>query len=311
MNSLRNALNEYISLRRNLGFKMEAEELVLNKFINFLEQNNMSYITTDMVLQWATMPRNASQAHWARRLTMARLFAQFYRAIDPRTEVPPCGLIPGKYQRKTPYIYSDVEISRLLLAAKELSSVTGMRSLSYFTLLGLLVVTGMRISEPIALLHSDVDLEHGILTVRNTKFSKSRLIPIHHSSVEILKRYSHLRKQKCPHPESLKFFISENGRSLNKNTVNWTFVKLSRKIGLRGKNDSHGPRLHDFRHTFAVKTLLNWYKTGVDVEAHISELSTYLGHTHVNDTYWYISAVPELLQYAMMRLEKVEGGLLS
>lgn len=311
MNSLQNVLNEYISLRRNLGFKMRDEELALSKFIHFLKQNNISYITTGLALQWATMPSNVTQAYWARRLSMVRLFAQFYRAIDPRTEVPPCGLIPGKYQRKKPYIYNDGEILRLLAAAKELPSSTGMRSLTYFTLLGLLPVTGMRISEPIALLRSDVDLEHGILTVRNTKFTKSRLIPIHHSSVEILKRYSRLRDQKRPHPESSKFFISEDGRSLNQNIVNWTFVKLSRKIGLRGPDDSYGPRLHDFRHTFAVKTLLNWYKKGVDVEVHIPELSTYLGHTHVNDTYWYISAVPELLQFAMKRMEKVEGGLLS
>lgn len=169
----------------------------------------------------------------------------------------------------------------------------------------------MRISEPLAFLRSDVDLKRGILTVRSTKFSKSRLIPIHRSTVEILRCYSQLRDQKFPRPACSEFFISETGRVLTQNTVNWTFIKLSRQIGLRAKTDSHGPRLHDFRHTFAVKSLLNWYKTEADVEVHIPKLSTYLGHSHVNDTYWYISAVPELLQYAMTRQEKIEGGLLS
>jgi len=163
----------------------------------------------------------------------------------------------------------------------------------------------MRVSEPVALNRRDVDLLRGILTVRMTKFGKSRLIPVHLSTVEKLAEYSRLRDRLFSSPRCPSFFVSEQGTRLTQWSVRWTFVKLSREIGLRGPHDSHGPRLHDLRHTLAVKTLLRWYQTGVDVEPHMPELATFLGHTHVNDTYWYISAVPELLRLASKRLDTI------
>jgi len=311
MNDLHAALDEYLSVRRTLGFKLRDEGNALPKFLHFLEKKSASYITTDLALQWATQPQNVLPSHWARRLTMVRIFAQFRSAVDRRTEVPPQGLLPYRYRRKTPYIYDDDEISRLLKAASHLQSATALRASTYTTFFGLLASTGMRISEPIALDCKDVDLTQAIVTVRWTKFGKTRLIPIHPSTVDKLAEYNRLRYSIFIRPKSPSFFVSQRGTRLTQCSVRYTFVKLSREIGLRAPHDSHGPRVHDMRHTFAVKTLLRWYQTGVDVERHMPELATYLGHTHVNDTYWYISAVPELLSLATMRLDTIEGGLLS
>ncbi len=232
-------------------------------------------------------------------------------AIDHRTEIPPKGILPYRYQRKSPYIYTEVEISRLLDAANQLQSASGLRAITYSTLFGLIIVSGMRVSEPIALDQQDVDLTRGILTVRWTKFRKSRLIPIHTSTVEKLREYAKMKDRSSVRPKCSSFFISEQGTRLTHWSVRSTFVKLSREISLRGLNDSFGPRLHDFRHTFAVNTLLKWYQAGVDVEKNMPKLATYLGHTHVNDTYWYISAIPELLHSATKRLDKFPGGLFS
>ena len=311
MNDLYTALDEYLSVRRVLGFKLRDEGTALPKFLHFMEKKGASYITPDLALQWAIQPQNVLPSHWARRLTMVRIFAQFRSAKDRRTEIPPQGLLPYRYHRKTPYIYDDEEISRLLKAASHLQSATALRASTYTTLFGLLTCTGMRISEPIALDCKDVDLTQAILTVRGTKFGKTRLIPIHSSTVDKLIEYNQLRSRIFIRPKSPSFFISERGTRLTQCSVRYTFVKLSREIGLRAPHDSHGPRVHDMRHTFAVKTLLRWYQTGVDVERHIPKLATYLGHTHVNDTYWYISAVPELLSLATMRLDTIEGGSLS
>ena len=305
MSDLQATLDEYLNIRRTLGFKLRDEGTTLPQFLRFLEKKDASFITTDLALQWATLPENVLSAHWARRLTMVRNFAKFRSAVDPRTEIPPQGLLPFRYRRKPPYIYDDGEISRLLEASSHLRSVIGLRVSTYSTLFGLLAVSGMRVSESIALNRRDVDLLRGILTVRLTKFGKSRLIPIHLSTVEKLAEYSRLRDRLFSNPRHPSFFVSEKGTRLTQWSVRWTFVKLSREIGLRGPSDSHGPRLHDLRHTFTVKTLLRWYQTGVDVERHMPELAAYLGHTHVNDTYWYISAVPELLRLANKRLDTI------
>ena len=305
MNNLQAVLGEYLNIRRALGFKLRDEGTVLPQFLLFLDKKDASFITTDLALRWATQPENVLPAHWARRLSMVRVFARFHSAVDPRTEIPPQDLLPFRYRRKPPYIYNSGEISRLLEASSHLQSAIGLRASTYSTLFGLLAVTGMRVSEPIALNRRDVDLLRGILTVRLTKFGKSRLIPVHLSTVEKLEKYSRLRDRFFSSPRCPSFFVSEKGTRLTNWSVRWTFVKLSREIGLRGSHDSHGPRLHDLRHTFAVKTLLRWYQTGVDVERHMPELATFLGHTHVKDTYWYISAIPELLRLASKRLDTI------
>ena len=309
MSDLQAALDQYLDIRRALGFKLRDEGTVLPQFLLYLEKKGASFITTDLALQWATLPEKVLPAHWTRRLTMVRNFARFRSAADPRTEIPSQDLLPFRYRRKPPYIYDDGEILRLLKASSHLRSVTGLRASTYSTLFGLLAVTGMRVSEPIALNRGDVDLVRGILTVRLTKFGKSRLIPVHASTVEKLAAYNRLTDRFFSSPRCSSFFVSEKGTRLTHWSVRWTFVKLSREIGLRGPNDSHGPRLHDLRHTFAVKTLLRWYQTGVNVDRHMPELAAFLGHTHVNDTFWYISAVPELLRLANNRLDALWGEL--
>ena len=311
MNELRKALNEYLSTRRKLGFKLQEAGKLLHDFVSFTEKEGASFITADLALRWATQSLGCQAARSAARLGIVRKFAQYQSAMDPRTEVPSRELIPYRYHRRLPYIYSNDEVRRLIKAAKMLQSPLGLRAATYSTFFGLLAVTGMRISEPIGLNQKDVDLMHGILTVYQTKFGKSRMVPIHPSTLKALQQYEDFRGKIYPKPKTESFFISEQGTYLTYWTVRNTFVKLSRQIGLRGPNDSHGPRLHDFRHSFATRTLLAWYRNGMNVDRHMPELSTYLGHAHVTDTYWYLSAVPELMQLAAMRLEQTQKGILS
>jgi integrase/recombinase XerD len=300
---LHDALDEYLKVRRALGFKLTTPGGLLQRFVTYAEQEGASSITTELALRWATDQTKCQPAQWANRLSMVRRFARYMSALDPATEIPPQGLLPYRPRRTQPYLYADEEIARLIHAARNLPSPLGLRAATYATLFGLLAVTGMRMSEPIALDRDDVDLTRGILTVRRTKFGKTRIVPVHASTLEALRRYRELRGRLCPRAHARSFFISERDTRLTVWSVRWTFVQLSHRIGLRGPDESHGPRLHDLRHRFAVQTLLGWYREGLNVEQHLPELSAYLGHVHVNDTYWYISAVPELLKLATLRLE--------
>lgn len=311
MNTLRQAVAEYLALRQAMGFKLHEESRLLPRFIDFLEEQGEEFITTDGAVRWATQCRTAQPAEWARRLRFVRIFARYRSATDPRTQIPPTGLLPYRARRAEPYIYSDDEIKRLLQAASQLCSSTGLRAQTYVTALGLLVVTGMRISELVTLDNKDVDLVSGQLTIRDAKFGKSRWLPLHPTTLQALQRYAQKRDHHYPIPRSSRFFVSEQGTPLTSCRVRATFVQLSRQIGLRGPSDSHGPRLHDFRHHFAVQTLLRWYQEDADVEQHLPELSTYLGHVKVSDTYWYLSATPELLQFALQRSEQASLGRLS
>lgn len=310
MSELRKALEEYLAIRRALGFALRLAGRLLHKFVDFAEQENASFITTDLALRWATQPRNCQPVQWGNRLSMARGFARYHQATDPRTEVPPEGLFPMRYPRKAPYLYTDDEIVRLLEAAQKLPSPKGLRAPTYCTLLGLLAVTGMRVSEALALDREDVDLTQSLLIVRQTKFGKSRWVPIHPTTCAALLQYVRARDEVFPKPTTTSFFLSEDGTRLTDCTVRKTFIKLSRRIGLRGPEDSHGPRIHDLRHRFAVRTLQDWYREGRDVEQHLPELSAYLGHAHVRDTYWYLTATPKLLQLAARRLDAEKGALL-
>lgn len=315
MTSLTKALEEYLSLRRGLGFKLKEDGKCLSEFVSFLEKKGASHVTTEIAVCWAVKPRGAQPAHWARRLRMARLFAEYLSTLDPRTEIPPKNLLPNRYRRKPPYIYTDEEVMHLIKAASRLPSTvpstTGLRAQTYSTLFGLLSVTGMRINEVLALNREDIDLTQGIVTVNGTKFGKSRLVPLHQSTQHALQQYVHFRAQIYPRPKTQRFFVDERGGRLGYWGVLRTFIRLSREIGLRGPSDSNGPRMHDFRHRFAVRTMVHWYKKGVDVERCIHVLSTFLGHVKVSDTYWYLSAVPELLLLAAKRLESRKGGRMS
>jgi integrase len=311
MSALIKAVNDYLSLRRRLGYKLQDPGRWLKDFVSFLEEEGAAHITTELAVRWAMQPANAQPAHWAARLRTVRLFTQYHKGFDVLTEIPPQGLLPHRPRRRQPYIYKDSEIRSLIEEAEKLPSRTGLRSCTYSTVLGLLSVTGMRIGEALALDKDDVDLAQGVLTIRQAKFSKTRLIPIHPTTREALRAYASLRDIVFPKPKTLGFFLSEAGTRLEISSAHRTFVELSRRIGLRGPSDTHGPRIHDLRHSFAVRTVMEWYRRGLDVDSQMPKLSTYLGHTHVSDTYWYLSAVPELLCLAAARLERTQGGTQS
>ena len=307
MNSLEQALKDYLRIRRSLGFLLREPASCLRNFVAFLQAQRASYITTELALRWATQPTKDQPSTWAWRLGMVRRFALWLSAFEPRTEIPPVGLLPHHYRRKLPHIYSDEEIEKLLRRTQELPSPKGLRARTYTTLFGLLVATGMRVNEALGLDRPDVDLERGILYIRRTKFGKSRYIPLHPSTVDALKKYAQARDRTFPAPVTPAFFVSERGRRITEWIARYTFAKLSQQLGLRAPAKGHGrgPRLHDMRHRFAARTLVHWYRAGLDVERELPKLATYLGHVHVNDTYWYLEAVPELLQLATDRL--IEG----
>jgi integrase len=304
MKTLLASVQEYVDLRRALGFKLLLHGAYLRDFAAFLVQHGTTSITADLALRWAVLPQGVTPAWWARRLGIARSFAQYRLAEDPATQVPPTGMIPRRVGHRAPYLYTDEEVCHLLRATRGLRSRTGLRPWTFSTLFGLLAVTGLRVGEGIRLCDEDVDLAEGILTIRETKFRKSRLVPIHTTTQRRLRRYVRERDKRCACRVDRRFFVSDGGARLSPGMVNETFVSLSRRIGLRGPNDHHGPRLHDLRHRFAVRTLLQWYRDGVDVQRHLPELATYLGHTDVGNTYWYLSAIPELFELAMNRSDK-------
>ena len=275
----------------------------------FAEREGADQVTTDLALRWAQQPAGVQPATWASRLRIVRRFALWLSATDRHTEVPPAGLLPGRYVRRRPYIYSDAEIKDLVRAAGQLASAAGLRGRTYATLFGLVAVTGMRISEVVALDREDVDLDEGILRIRRTKFGKSRLVAVHDSTRQVLAEYARERDRIVRRPAAPAFFLSEGGDRVTACAARYNFAKVSREVGLRAPTagrHGRGPRLHDMRHRFAVCTLLRWYRAGIDVEREIPKLATYLGHVHVNETYWYVEAVPELLELAARRLERPE-----
>lgn len=304
MNPLSTRLDEYLSLRRRLGFKMCQAGYLLPQFVRFAQQEKAAFITTKLALAWATQDKDRQPAYWAYRLGLVRRFARYLSAVDSRTEIPPEGLLPHRLHRKSPYLYRDEEVGQLLQAAQQLPGPDELRAATYTTFFGLLAVTGMRVGEAIGLARPDVNLNQGLLTLRRTKFDKSRLVPIHPTAVDKLRQYEQLRDRICPPPKSPNFFLSARGTRLAYTTVRHWFIQVSYRIGLRGPTDRRGPRLHDLRYRFAMGTLLRWYRTDRDIEAHLPELTTYLGHGHVADTYWYLSATPELLQLATQRWER-------
>jgi integrase len=304
MKSLKQAAEDYIRMRRHLGYKMRHEERRLKRFVSFMELHKTSYITTKLALMWATEPADAQGSTWAERLMCVRVFARYCSGADPRTEVPPLGVLPFRAQRATPYLYSEEEIRRLMEAARGLPPSGGLRGLTYRCLFGLLTVTGLRISEALALMRDDVDLPNGLLTIRGAKFGKSRLVPIHASACRALARYAQQRDALLNPPYAANFLLGSSGRPPEVSTVRRVFYQLSRQTGLRGPSDRRGPRLQDFRHRCATEILLKWYQAGEDVERRLPVLSTFLGHGHVSDTFWYLSGSSELLAQAARRLEK-------
>jgi integrase/recombinase XerD len=310
MSTLRQALDEYLQVRRALGYKLREAGAELPRFVSFMEGRRAEHITARLALEWALQPTTVQAAEWARRLGFVRGFARFRSATDPATEVPAAGLLPHRRRRARPHLYTDKEIDGLLSAALELPTAfpsTRLRPRIFHCLLGLLSVTGLRISEALGLQVGDVDLGNAVLTIRGAKLGRDRLVPIHASTCAVLGAYLGQRERLLGVRDSPYLFPSRRGKRLDIGVVHRTFYTLSRQVGLRGPDDSHGPRLHDLRHRFAVMTLLHWYTTGDDPARRLPVLTTFLGHVHVEDTYWYLSAWPELMAQAMARLERRWG----
>ena len=307
MNTLREAVHEYIDMRRNLGFKLNRDCKQLLAFATFMEQRQAPFITMELALEWAQQPVNVQPAYWAQRLSYVRVFARHRKATDPRTEVPPPGLLPFRPKRARPWLYSDEEIRKLLQAALDMPYAYERGALLpwvYHCLFGLLSVTGLRLGEARNLGLRDVDLDAAVLTVRGAKHDRTRLVPLHSSTRDVLADYVDRRARHWKgRPVSSYLFVSSWGNRLDGAQIRRAFYTLSRQIGLRGKTDSRGPRLHDMRHAFAMTSLVNWYRHDQDPERLLPILSTWLGHVKVGDTQYYLEASPELMREAMRRLE--------
>lgn len=304
MSALRVELDRYLVIRRALGFKLARAELLLKDFCRYLDTIGADIVTTDNAFAWASSPPNGNSSWWGHRLSVVRAFARHLHAIDPAHEVPPAGLVPARPHRAVPFLYSDADIAALMIAAGQFRSP--LRAATFETLVGVLTVTGLRIGEALRLDRDDVDLAEGVLHIRDTKFGKSRQVPVHPSTTEALAAYAHRRDTLSRPPRDKAFFVSTAGTRLLYCNAHLGWLELVRRAGIGPRSPRCRPRPHDLRHTFAVRTLLDWYRDGADVAAHMPLLSTYLGHVHPANTYWYLSAAPELLALVAARLDTAD-----
>lgn len=300
MNALSEAVTDYLHLRRSLGYKLEQHGPLLLGFAEYLCGLGLDHVTIDAAVDWATLPQGVEPIWWCQRLGIVRGFAVHQSTIDPRTEVPPKGLLARPTTRRTPYLFAASEVASLMEAAGRLRFP--LKAATYEVLIGLLASTGMRVGEAIRLDRDHVDLQDGVITVSNSKFGKSRRLPLHASTTEALAFYARRRDQLCPHPKADGFFVSLRGTRLDHSVVGAVFRTLVQTTGI-GRAARSRPRAHDLRHSFAVETLTSWYRSGADVGALLPSLSTYMGHVNPSSTYWYLQAAPELLALAAKRLE--------
>ncbi len=303
MSALEQALTDYLQLRHSLGHELAEAGWLLPGFVAYLDAHGLPTVTIEAALAWAQQapksPAGQVTTVGPRRMTAARGFARYLSGIDASTEVPPPGLMPHRAPWRRPFIYSAADIDVLLELARR-TIVSPLRAATYQTLIGLLAASGLRIGEAIKLDRGDVDWAQGVLLIRESKFGKSRLVPLHPSSMSALEGYAQLRDQLQPRPAEPAFFLSLNRKRLLYAVVSQTFRQLINNAGI-GAGAVSPPRPHDLRHTFAVRTLLGWYRAGEDVQSKIPSLSTYLGHREPASTYWYLSAAPELLALAAAR----------
>jgi integrase len=303
---LRQELVDYLALRRALGYRLARPEKLLGQFLDHLDRTGEARITVAAVLDWAQLPAQGSSNWWAYRLTAVRGFASYLHALDPAHEVPAAELMPHRPHRATPYLYSDTDIASLIAATAALR--TPLRRATFATMIGLLAVTGIRVGEAIALNRGDVDLRAGLLLVRHGKFDKARELALHSTTIDALRRYQRLRDRNAPDTETPALLVSTAGTRLIYCNVHHTFHRLVRLARLDPRSASCRPRIHDLRHTFAVRAMLDAYAAGQDGQMRLTLLSTWLGHVHPGSTYWYLSASPELMAVAGQRLEAHLAG---
>lgn len=307
MITLTERLDDYITVRRSLGYDLSFTARVLRGFTRFADHEGANHITVDLFLRWKKGFGKADNNTWSARLGMVRMFAGWLQGHDARTEVPPPGLIAGKQRRGRPYIYSDAEVAMIVARSAKLPSRYGIRGWTCSTLFGLIAVSGLRINEAISLNEDDVDLDEGVITVKRGKNGTARFVPLAPSTIARLRAYR-AERTRLLGPTTGPFFLIESGERLTDCCARYNFALVSQDIGLREVQrfckHGRGPRIHDLRHTFAVRTIIGWYRKGLDPDREMIKLSTYLGHSKPENTYWYIEAVPELLQLASARAER-------
>jgi len=300
MTRLRVVAEDYLRMRRALGYQLKLHGWQLEKFITYLEQAGAETVTIENAVAWATSA-GTDPSYWAQRLSIVRQFARHLQALDPACEVPPAQLLPYRAPRAIPYLYEPDEIIALIRAASELEPK--LLAVNYQTLIGLLAVTGMRVGEAIRLDRDDVDIRRRLLRIINSKFGKSRELVLHDTTIDALAEYARVRDQRFPQPRCDAFLVSLRGTRLRKNCIQHMFSRLLRVAGVRPRSPRCRPRVHDLRHAYAVRTLLEWYRDGVDVQARLPLLSTYLGHVNPASTFYYLHAAPELLGLIAQRLD--------
>ena len=302
MSAWRQAVTDYLTIRRSLGYKLERAGRLLPQFIDYLEDVDATTITVEHALAWSTLPGNERVNWWVERLSIVRGFAAWLAAHDPTVEVPPAGLLGSRPRRATPTLFSEGDIVALVAATATIRSP--LRAATYRTLIGLLAVTGMRIGEALGLDRRDLDVDRGVLVVRSGKFGKARQLPLHHTTLEVLVSYLADRDRLHPGADQDALFITTRGTRLAYGYVKVTYRQLIDRAGLAAHPGSRPPRLHDLRHAFVVNTVLDAYRSGTDVQARLPVLSTYVGHVDPAATYWYLSSAPELLAVAGQRLDE-------
>lgn len=305
MSALARAAQDYLAMRRGVGYTLAQEGRMLASFVDYLEDRGIAQVTVEAALGWATEPAGASPTWWAKRLTVVRGFAAYLATIEQDTEVPPKGLLPSGASRATPYLFSPAQITALMAGARRLRSP--LRAATFEALIGLLAVTGLRTGEAMALDRTDVDLAEGALTIWRSKLGKSRHVPLHHSATTALGRYAVRRDELWPRATTPSFFLSGGGTRLNHTNVSTTFAGLLEEAGIATPPGRRRPRLYDLRHSFAVATLTDWHADSTDVQSRLPVLSTWMGHIKPSTTYWYLHAAPELLAVTALRLEHYLG----
>jgi integrase len=301
VSALRERAEQYLAMRRALGFKLDSHGSRLMSFVGFCEDRGVTTVTTDLAVDWATSTASDHEAYQARRLDVVRIFARHLQPLDPATEVPPEDVLDRRQWRIPPYLYSPQEVTSLMGAARTLRPA--LRAVTWRTLIGLLAVTGMRQGEACRLGRDDVDLNEETITIEDSKFGKSRMVFLHPTAAAALRAYSRVRDETFPQVQAGTFLVNTFGRPLDARNTSKTFAELVTTAGIQAPPGQRAPRLHDLRHVFTVSTLLDWYRDGGDVQARLPILSTWLGHVDPKSTYWYLSAVPELLALAAARLE--------
>jgi len=304
MSELSGHVEDYLRLRRALGYKLERAGHLLPQLVAYLQAEGSATLTTELAISWARLPADARPNHWAQRLAVARGFARYLQTIEPATQVPPAGVFPSRRHRPAPYLWSQSDIRHLLDAARTLRPP--LRAATHEALFGLLAVSGMRIGEAIGLNRDDVDVQAGVLTIRQAKYDRIRLVPMHATTTAALHTYATERDRLCPAPHSVAFFVSSTGTRLDRSAVAKTLRRITAAIGVR--TDTVHPTAHQLRHSFAVQTLIEWQRSGASIDERIAALSAYLGHVSPADTYWYLSAAPELMALAADKLDTRFGS---